>query len=65
MHGRDSSLKRVWAEPARQESPLDQGCSFRDLCPIPQRTILILQQDQIARCGSARILSRVVQEHER
>src|ERR1700740_3606631 len=48
MNGRNRSLQCVGAEAAGLQGSLQQCHSLRDLLPVPERTILVLQQNQLS-----------------
>ena len=49
VHGRDCGLNRVRAEASRRERLLHEPDSLGNLMPVPERAVLILEQDHIAR----------------
>ena len=49
MDSSDRGLNGVWAESVRGECLLDQAQAFGDLSAIPQRTILLIEQNQLSR----------------
>nr|QPG01998.1 hypothetical protein WM98B_00145 [Acinetobacter nosocomialis] len=44
---------------------LDQGRAFGDQRPVPPRTVLLVEEHQIALRGRARIAARLLQQHQR
>ena len=48
MNGRNRSLQCVGAEAAGLQGFLQQCHSLRDLLPVPERAILVLQQNQLS-----------------
>ena len=48
VYRRDGCLEGVWPKPARHQHPLHERRPFRDLLPVPERAILVLEQHQIA-----------------
>ena len=65
VHRRDRRLNRVRADPPRRQRPLHEPRALRDLIPVPQRAVLIVEQDQLARRRRARRAPRFVQQHQR
>ena len=65
VNGSDSRLQRVGAEPAGGERPFDQCDRLADLGPIPQRTVLLAEQHDLARRRGPRGVTRLVQQHQR
>src|SRR3954468_21675934 len=61
---RDRRLDRIRTRPCRERSP-HQTHAFGDLIAVPQRAILIFQQDQIAVPCRARRTARIVEQHQR
>jgi hypothetical protein len=59
VNGRNGRLQSVGTEPARSKRAFGQRDAFGDLVPVPRRTILLLQQDQIsvARCSGGSNMS--------
>src|SRR5438477_458785 len=51
--------------PPRGQGALHEPYSLRDLISIPQRAVLIIEQNQLARRRGARGASRIVQQHQR
>ena len=62
---RDRRLQRVRPEAPRRQRALDQRRSLGDLRAVPQRAILLVQQDDLAVRGRAPGAARLVQEHQR
>src|SRR5581483_4936189 len=48
MNGRNRSLQRVRAEAARTQGFLHQGHALVDLRAVPERAVLMLQQNQLS-----------------
>ena len=66
VHGGDRRLNRVRAEPSRRRAPARPAAMPSAICsPVPQRAILIVEQDQLARRRRARRAPRFVQQHQR
>jgi hypothetical protein len=49
MDGRDRRLDAVLAKRSASESLLHERDTPSDLCPVPERSILLFQQDYLAR----------------
>ena len=64
MHRRDGRLDRVHAELARGDGSLHKRPTFLNLRPVPQRTILVLQEDQVALGRGAGFAARFLKEHQ-
>ncbi len=65
MKRRDGGLHRVGAGPTRLAQGILHQCeAFRDLGPIPETTVLILQQDDVAFRRRACPAARVMQQHQ-
>ena len=47
MDRHDRRLERVRAEPPRRERPFNQCQSLGNLVAVPERTVLVVEQDQI------------------
>ncbi len=64
MNGCNRSLQRVAAEAAGVQRYLQQCHTFRDLLAVPERAVLVLQQNQLSggrrSCGA----TRFVQQHQ-
>ena len=65
VHGCDSRLDRIGADPASRQRPLDQRQTLADLRPVPERTVLVVEQDQLPGRRRARRAARVVKQHQR
>ena len=65
VHRRDRRLQRIGAEAPRGKRVLHQSRSFRDLRPVPERAVLVTEQDQLARGRGPRRASRFLQQHQR
>jgi len=59
---RNGRLQSVGTEAMRCESTLGERNAFSDLVPVPQRPILLLQQDQVSVRGSGGA-ARLLQQH--
>jgi hypothetical protein len=64
VNGGDGGLDRVGIEAAGGEGALDEIFSFGNLMAIPERAILIFQEDQISFAGGSGEAAGIVQEHE-
>ena len=49
VHRRDRRLQRVGAEAPRRQRPLDERRALGDLLAVPQRAVLVVEQDELAR----------------
>jgi TonB dependent receptor len=68
VNGRNGRLQSVRTEAARSKRAFGQRDAFGDLVAVPQRAILLLQQDQIsvARCsGGPLVLPKVYDGHDK
>ena len=65
MHGGDRRLNRVGAEPLRGQCLPHAAQAFRNLLAIPERSILIVEEDDIAVARRACGAPRIVQQHQR
>src|SRR4051812_5659174 len=64
MNGGDRSLQRVSAEAARVHRFLKHCHSFRDLLAVPERAVLIFQQDQLTGLGGSRGAAGFLEQHQ-
>jgi hypothetical protein len=64
VHGRNRRLQGVGAEAPRSKRALGERDAFGDLVFIPQRAILVVQQDQLSYRGDARGAARFLQQHQ-
>src|SRR3712207_6555300 len=60
----DGGLNLIRADLAHVEGLLDQCQTFLNRTPIPQRAILLGEQDQLAMRSNPRRAPRVVQQHQ-
>ena len=65
MNRRDRRLKRIGPEAARRKRTLDERQAFVDLVAIPEATILIVEQHDLAVGCRARRAPRFMQQHQR
>ena len=61
----DGRLERVGPEAARRQRPLHQGAPLRNQLTVPERAVLVAQQDELSRRRGARGAPRFVQQHQR
>jgi hypothetical protein len=64
VNGRNGRLQSVGAETARCQSAFGERDAFGDLLLVPQRPILLLQQDQVSVGRGSRRPTRLLQQHE-
>ncbi len=65
MHGGDGCLDRVRSGRPPRQRAADETGTFRDLFPVPQAAILLVEQDHVAgRRGPGRA-PRVLEQHQR
>src|SRR5260370_47898 len=64
MNGRDRSLQRVSTEAAGVQGLLHQGPSLRDLLPVPERAVLIVQQNQLSGRRGSRGATGFLEQHQ-
>src|SRR5271157_5038359 len=64
MNGRNRSLQCVRAEAAGLEGFLEQCHSLRDLLPVPERAVLILQQYQLSGRRGSRGVTGFLDQHQ-
>ena len=64
LQRRDRGLEHVRAAAAQRQRPLEQRAPLVDLRGVPQRAVLILEQDELA-AGNRALAARVVQQHQR
>src|SRR5581483_8183981 len=64
MNGGNNRLQSVGAKAARLQSALGEREAFGDLIPVPQRPVLLLQQDQVSVGRGAGGAARLLQQHE-
>ena len=64
MNGCNRSLQCVRAEAAGLQGFLQQCHSLRDLLPVPERAVLILQQNQISGRRCSRGATGFLQQHQ-
>src|SRR5207248_7260812 len=62
VHGRNGRLQSVGAEVARLKSAFGERDAFGDLVPVPQRPVLLLQQDQVSVGRGSGGAARLVQQ---
>ncbi len=58
-------LQGVRTETARQQCPLHQRRPFGNMLRIPERAVLVFEQDETAFRGTARRVPRFLQQHQR
>ena len=64
MNGHNGRLQSVSTEAARSQRALRKRDAFGNLVPVPQRPILLLQQDQVSVARGSGGETRLVQQHE-
>src|SRR5215468_6848101 len=64
MNSRNRSLQRVRAEAARLQGFLQQSHSLPDLLPVPERAVLVLQQNQLSGRRGSRGATGFLQQHQ-
>ena len=64
MNGRNGRLQSVGTEAARSKSAFGERDTLGDLVPVPQRPILLLQQDQVSVGRGSGGAARLLQQHE-
>ncbi len=65
MDGRDRCLQLVGAGPTETNCPLQDAAALLDASRVPERPVLILEQDELAVGAGAGLTPRVVEEHQR
>ena len=65
VDGSDCRLHRIRAHAAGVERAADQPRAFRDLGLVPERSVLVIEQDHFSLGGDAGRPPRVVQQHQR
>jgi len=65
MNGRNRSLQCVGAEASGLEGFLQQCHSLRNLLPVPQRAILVLEQNQLSGRRCSRGATGLMEQHQR
>src|SRR5208282_18155 len=64
VNGRNGGLQSVGTEAARSKSALGERDAFGDLVLVPERPILLLEQDQVSAARGSGGAPRLVQQHE-
>src|ERR1700761_2682891 len=64
MNRRNGRLQRVRTETTRCKCPRRQRDALRNLIPVPQQTILMLQQNQLPLRRASRRATRLLQQHQ-
>jgi hypothetical protein len=64
VNGRNGRLQSGGTKAARSKSAFGERDAFGDLVLVPQRPILLLQQDQVSVGGGSGGAARLVQQHE-
>jgi len=64
MNCRNGRLQGVSTETARCKSTFGERNAFGDLISIPQRAILLVQQDQVSLRRASGGAARLLQQHE-
>ena len=65
MHRGNRRLQRVRAEPARRQRAFHQSGPFGNQIALPERAVLVAQQDELAGRRRTRGAARFVQQHQR
>src|SRR5579859_5450913 len=64
MNGCDRSLQCVSTEAAGVQGFLHQSHSLRDLLPVPERAVLMLQQNQLSGWRGSRGATGFLEQHQ-
>src|SRR5712692_2271164 len=64
MNGHNRSLECVGTEAAGLQGFLQQCHSLRDLLPVPERAILVLQQNQLSGRRGSRGVTGFMEQHQ-
>ena len=65
MHGGDRRLEQIRPDSAARERALDQRHAFSDLVAIPQRAVLLFEEQEAAGAVDAAREAGVMEVHER
>ncbi|MNE65843.1 hypothetical protein D3C80_1613600 [compost metagenome] len=65
MHRRDGRLQAIGPESPHTQRVLDQRAAFSDQPGVPQRTVLLVEHNQLAARRSPGRAPRLVQQHQR
>ena len=65
MAGRDRRLELVGPGPAERLGALEHAEALVDRARVPERAVLVGEQDELAVGADARVAARVLQQHQR